>query len=274
MPFLFLAELQNWLVFNAVPVENWALVMAQCLRGPAATWFTQTMATWTEKKQKPVCRTVKEAFLRRFVGQNWQTQMRTCMTKLKYANSVEDYVNKVQMLNLYLDDRTDADRIHHFVERLPHTVQRHVRQQHPTTFQEHLDAALTFETPAELSVEQLLGAGVAGVRPNDRPPLSNDHGAPTSTPRQHVGFAEPPPPRSDAMDVDAVVKLMAAFLRTDRARTPPSRSNTPPPPDTMRGARNTMRREPGSSGEVCRNCRDWGKCKFGAKCYHKHVGGN
>ena len=162
MPFLFLAELQNWLVFNAVPVENWALVMAQCLRGPAATWFNLTLTTWTEKKQKPVCRTVKEAFLRRFVGQNWQTQMRTCLTKLKYANSVEDFVTKVQMLNLYLDDRTDADRIHHFVERLPHTVQRHVRQQHPTTFQEHLDAALTFETPAELSVEQLLLPLVSG----------------------------------------------------------------------------------------------------------------
>jgi hypothetical protein len=97
VPLLYLAQFDSWATFNAIPVENWALVLAQCLRGGASAWFNGELATWTAANRKPTLHTIKEVFLRRWVGQNWQQQVRRCLTKFSFASceGLSDYCSKV-----------------------------------------------------------------------------------------------------------------------------------------------------------------------------------
>lgn len=204
VPLLFLAELDSFLVFNGVALENWALVLAQCLRGGAASWFNAELREWTDANRRPTAHTVKEAFLRRFLGQNWQEQVRSALSKYTFEHAGGDlhsFVSKVQQLNGYLEDRSDADRVHHFMERLPTDIARHVRLQGPKSFRDTLSAALTFCAPQELTVDQLLG-GASSVRKNDNQVMYHAPGA-AQVPAQygHVTSYNPPP----AVDVPPAI---------------------------------------------------------------------
>ena len=267
-PVLFLALYQDWAEFNGVPLKDWLLCLGQCVSGSAKAWFRSTVREWVDAAEEITCAVFRDAFLQRFLGDDWQSQVRQALDSFSYANvkSIHSFVSVFGQLDSFIEHRSPEDRLFLFMSKLPDECARFVRHAQPTDLSKAMSHALRFDRPRQLTYKDLLGV---------------THSAPACDPHHDFGGANPghvpmpprapqspnPPPRAPThapgspmqMDFDTMVLAFTKAMNVHEKERK-QRSKTAMKP-----------RVPHSSGQVCRIFRDTGSCQYGESCIHLHV---
>jgi uncharacterized membrane protein YgcG len=205
--YIYLVEFENWCQFNNIKLRDWLIVLQQCLVGSARAWMNCIMKEWSAVQAQITCRVFREAFLARFMGEDWQVQMRKVIGEFSFASvgSIQKFVTVWTQINAFVTDRTDADRMFSFMEKLPADAARFVRNARPKNTNEAVAAALRFEPPPALTVNDVLNvtntpsafpAGGSFAPPSLPPPI-----IPNVPPQYNV-----PPTSAGPMDVDMLLE--------------------------------------------------------------------
>jgi transposase InsO family protein len=112
---------------------------ASSLRGPALEWWStvETFSSWNEFKQ---------LLIAEFTPDNLQQLLRRKLQNLKQGRSILTYVTQFRDLIGQIENMTELDKVHFFVEGLRHKTKQELHYRSPTTVSDAVHIATKFET--------------------------------------------------------------------------------------------------------------------------------